>query len=426
MINKRDLFRFAGAGLLLGAGGCAAASQGRAVPGASPAGRAQIDSLRAAAARPVLRRELIADPVILKSLEVLRRDGEYMVRAEDTDGAVGWALCNNRRFPAAWPIFVQRVAPAYLGKDMRDYERHLEDAFIHESNYKWQGLALWICFARAELAILDLIGHKTGQPAHRLLGTPVRDSVGIYYANGDRSNSAEWVVERLKRDVGESGARAVKFKVGARMRTTDVSDARDARLIPLMREAFGEDMVIYADSNGSYTVAQALHFGQMMQAYDYGFFEEPVRFDDMEGTRQVAEALTIPIAGGEQESSIPRFEWQIANRALQVVQPDLIYFGGLVRSMRVARMAEAAGIQCVPHISGRGLGHLTMMQFACLLPNTTDYQEYKGDPDDVPYELTAEGGRLRAQDGRVPLPKGPGLGVTFDPDWLAGLEAPCK
>jgi len=250
----------------------------------------------------------------------------------------------------------------------------------------------------------------------------VRDSVGVYYANGNRTNDAQWVVDRLQRNVEASGAKAVKFKVGARMRTTDASNARDRELIPLMREAFGPEKVIYADSNSSYTVEEALYFGRMMEEHAYGFFEEPVRWDDEEGTRQVAAALSIPIAGGEQESSAYAFERQIANGALQIVQPDLIYYGGLVRSKRVARMAEAAGLHCVPHISGRGLGQLTVTHFACTVPNTTDYQEYKGDPDKVPYELTEEGGRLKAIDGRLRLPRGPGLGVRFDPDWLAGLQ----
>ena len=421
MISKRDLFKLGAAGALTTAAGCvsAAPTDSRAPERADGD---LISRLRAAASEPVVRTELIPDPVILKSLDVLERDGEFIVRAEDTDGAVGWALTNIKRFPAAWPIFQQRVAPEFVGKDMRDYERHLEEAFIAQSNYKWQGLALWICFARAEIAILDLIGQKTGQPVHALLGGAVRDSVGVYYANSNRGRPAEWVVDRLRQNVEVSGAKAVKFKVGARMRTTDTSNARDRELIPLMREAFGPDKVIYADSNSSYTVEEAVYFGRMMEEYDFGFFEEPVRWDDMESTRQVAEALSIPIAGGEQESSIPRFEWQIANRALQIVQPDLIYFGGLVRSKRVARMAEAADIQCVPHISPRGLGQLTVTHFACMIENTTDYQEYKGDPDEVPYELIHEGGRLKAVDGRLNLPQGPGLGVRFDPDWLAGLR----
>ena len=159
-----------------------------------------------------------------------------------------------------------------------------------------------------------------------------------------------------------------------------------------------------------------------MEEYEYGFFEEPVPFDYLHETKEVADAIAIPVAGGEQESSLWRFEWLIANGALQVVQPDLIYFGGLLRSLRVAAMAREAGIVVVPHISPQGLGSLAMTHFACVLPNTTDYHEYKGDPDVVPYEVTGTGERFKAVDGRLAVPMGPGLGITFDPDYLDSLQ----
>jgi len=378
--------------------------------------------IRNARLRPVSELHSLTEPIIIDRVEMLRRDDQFFVRAVCTEGVTGWALANPGRMDAAFGIFVNRVAPFFSGKDARDLEMLLDEVFIADSNYKWQGLALWICVARAELAILDLIGKRTGQPVHALLGGKLRDFVGLYHANGDRNHSAEWVLEKLKESVAESGARAVKFKLGARMRYTDASTARDHTLIPMVRKHFGDDMVIYADANSSYDVETALKIGRIMEAYDYGFFEEPVQFDYLQETREVADGVSIPIAGGEQESSLWRFEWLIANRALQIVQPDLIYFGGLLRSLRVAAMAREAGIDIVPHISGKGLGSLYMAHFASVVPNTTEYQEYKGDPDEVPYEVTGQGGRFRAVDGRLAVPTTPGFGITFDPDYLSGLE----
>ena len=95
-----------------------------------------------------------------------------------------------------------------------------------------------------------------------------------------------------------------------------------------------------------------------MEEYDYGFYEEPCRFDHLEETKAVADALRIPVAGGEQEFSEYGFRWMIANRGVDIVQPDLHYHGGFIRSMRVARMAHAAGMLCTPHMSGSGLGYL--------------------------------------------------------------------
>lgn len=377
--------------------------------------------LRKARRQRFLRTEGMKHPIILESLRVLTRDGQYFVEARDKDGAVGIAMGNPVRLGQSYLITTKRIAKFYVGKDMRHYEDHLEALWVHDSTYKWQGLPLWVNVAACELAILDLIGKKTGQPVHALLGDKVRDRIGLYYANGDRNHSAQWVVDKLKADVAESGARAVKFKVGARMAMTRKSNARDKELIPLMRQAFGPEMVIYADANSSYDVPTAIHFGRMMEEYGYGFLEEPVPFDYLEETKAVADALNIPIAGGEQESSLWNFEWLLANKALQVVQPDLIYFGGMIRSLRVAAMASELGLACVPHISGQGMGSLYMAHFVSILPNTTDYQEYKGDPDPVPYALVDSGKRLKAVAGTLPVPTGPGLGIEIDPGYIAGM-----
>ncbi len=417
MATRRDVLAL---GSLAGFGGALG------VPRASLArdcdsARDLADRLRRARARPILQRAQLPDPVTIDRVELLRRDGEYFVRATCTEGATGWAMANPDRMSQAYSIFPTRVGPFFAGRDARDLDQLLDEIFLHDSNYKWQGLPFWSCVARAEIAILDLLGQRSGKPAHALLGKKVRDSVGVYYANGDREHSAEWVVDALQASIAESGAKAIKFKLGARMRMTEASTSRDLELVPLVRRALGEEMVLYADANGSYDVPTAIRIGRLMEAHDYGFFEEPVQFDYLEDTRQVAAELDIPVAGGEQESSLWRFEWMIANRAVSIVQPDLIYFGGLLRSMQVAAMAREAGIDIVPHISGRGLGALYMAHFAAVIPNTTEFQEYKGENDPVPYEIVGTGKKYRAEDGRLRIPDAPGFGARFDPDYLAGL-----
>ncbi len=63
-----------------------------------------------------------------------------------------------------------------------------------------------------------------------------------------------------------------------------------------------------------------------------------------------------------------RMRWMILNSEVQVIQPDLQYFGGLIRSIKVARMAQEAGMPCTPHISVSGLGHLYMLHFGLMCP----------------------------------------------------------
>jgi L-alanine-DL-glutamate epimerase-like enolase superfamily enzyme len=192
---------------------------------------------------------------------------------------------------------------------------------------------------------------------------------------------------------------------------------RTEAMIPLLRKALGDGVTIYADANGSYDVEEALRIGRMLEEIGAAFYEEPCPFDWLEETRDIGQALAIPIAGGEQESSMRRFRWMAANDAVQVFQPDLLYFGGFIRSIKVALMAKAVGMPCTPHMSGAGLGTLYVLHYAAVVPNAGPYQEYKGPPEGIPLE--GEAGALQVRDGKVELPTGPGLGAELSPRWIA-------
>jgi len=219
------------------------------------------------------------------------------------------------------------------------------------------------------------------------------------------------------KNVEETNAKAVKFKVGGRMsKDADYPPGRTEELIPLVRKTFGDDMIIYADSNGSYSAAEAIRIGRIIEEYKFDFYEEPVPFDWYEETKQVADALDVPIAGGEQEPSMHNFRWLIANDALDIVQPDMFYFGGMVRSMKVARMAEVFDKLCVPHISNSGLGYLYMMHFISAVPNAGPYHEFKGFNTEIPHECKTSS--LKSEEGIVKVPSGPGMGLDIDPDYI--------
>ena len=115
-------------------------------------------------------------------------------------------------------------------------------------------------------------------------------------------------MEGIIKNVQETGALALKFKIGGRMSNQETPNGRTKELIPMVRKAFRDEMVIYADSNGSYDVNKAIEIGKILEEYAIDFYEEPVPFDWYEETKQVADALSIPIAGGEQEPSMHQFQ----------------------------------------------------------------------------------------------------------------------
>ncbi|MCX6334904.1 MAG: mandelate racemase/muconate lactonizing enzyme family protein [Bacteroidia bacterium] len=367
--------------------------------------------------KPVLKKELFPEPVIIDTLELLRLENTFLCRVRSRGGAEGISIANNEQMKSLWPVFVTRLQPFFPGKDARDLEKLIDAVYVYKSNYKMQNLALWVPLATIEFAILDMLGKISGKSLGQLIGEIHNQNIAVYQANGERDITAEVTIEHIIKEVGETKAKALKFKVGGRMSNNFESPAgRTEKLIPLVRKTFGDKMVIYADSNGSYTADEAIRIGRIMEEYKIDFYEEPVPFDWYEETKEVADVLKVPVAGGEQEPSLHMFRWLIANDALQIVQPDMFYFGGMIRSMKVARMAEAYGKACTPHISGSGLGYLYMMHFVSAIPNAGPYHEFKGFNEELPFTCTTS--TLSSNDGIVKVPSGPGLGITLDADYI--------
>ncbi|MCU0407346.1 MAG: mandelate racemase/muconate lactonizing enzyme family protein [Bacteroidales bacterium] len=393
------------------------ASQLPAIGATDPNIREKYRLLDEIISKPVLKIPHSVGPVIIESVELLRYKDNFLCRVRSKDGAEGVSAGNNDQLKSLYPVFVNRIQPFFIGKDARDLESLMEKVYVYQSNYKLQNLALWLPLATLEFALLDMLGRITGKPIGELIGSVQNRKIAVYQANGDRGITAEETLARIEKQIGESDAKAIKFKIGGRMSNNFESPAgRTEKLIPLLRKRFGDSMTLYADSNGSYTAAEAIRIGRILQEYKIAFYEEPVPFDWYEETREVADALDIPVAGGEQEPSLHMFRWLIANDALQIVQPDVFYFGGMLRSVRVARMAEAFGKDCTPHISDSGLGYLYMMHFVSAIPNPGPYHEFKSLNTDIPFECNTSS--VRSENGVVTVPSGPGLGIDIDPAFI--------
>jgi L-alanine-DL-glutamate epimerase-like enolase superfamily enzyme len=259
--RRRALQTALGAGLL-------AMAPHRGATGQSQGQSVSSEELLRVAEAPVLQVSDLAAPVTITEMELLRNRRNFVVRVRTKEGAEGLAVPNAMHLVHTYPIFLNRVAPFFVGKDARQLEPLLWELYRHDDNYKYQGLALWVCVAAAEFAILDLLGKLTGKAIGDLLGGVKRRDIAVYRASGVRGNTPEAEIAYLKQIVAESGARALKFRVGGRMsKNADSLPGRTERLIPLVRETFGPEMTIYADSNSSYDAAQAIRVGRLMEEY---------------------------------------------------------------------------------------------------------------------------------------------------------------
>ncbi len=366
---------------------------------------------------PVLRTESFPDPVVIESIDLLKYQESYLCRVRSRDGAEGWSVSNNIRMYFLYPIFQLRVKPIFIGRDARELESLLQEVYLHDSNYKFQSYALWIPVATLEFAILDMLGSIAGKPLGTLFGDRRRDHVSVYFAPNFRDKPAEESL-RIAKEIGEEkGYRAMKFKIGKKM-GADKEDVpgRTEKIIPLARKILGDDMWLGVDVNGGFGIERAIKIGRLLEENRYSFYEEPLPFDWYEETKYVADQLEIPIAGGEQEASMHNFRWLIANQGLQIVRPDMFYFGGMLRSMKVALMADVMQLKVVPHISGSGLGFLYALHFLSAVPNPGEYHVSSRDGKTPIQSPTAN---LEVNNGQLEIPTAPGLGVEIDPDFKA-------
>lgn len=365
---------------------------------------------------PVLRKDLFSSPVTIATLELLRFKNSFICRVRSKEGAEGISLAHNS-MSNFYPIFFNNLQRIFIGKDACELDSLMEQVYLR--NYRMQGQCLGIPAATIEFAILDMLGRIVKKPIGQLLGEIHNPKIEFYLATEGRGTSAEETLKVWLPQILESRAKEIKIRIGGGHMTNNIENpaGRTEKLISLVREALGDKIFISADSNGSYTVDEAIRIGKILEENGIIRYEEPVPYDYYEETKQVADALTIPVSGGEQEQSFHQFRWLLANGGLDVAEPDCYYFGGMIRATKIARIAEACGgKQCTPHMSGGRLGFLYMLHFVSALPNAGFRPEFKGFDRDVPYECKS--GTLESIDGAIKVPTGPGLGVEIDPDYI--------
>jgi L-alanine-DL-glutamate epimerase-like enolase superfamily enzyme len=391
-----------------------------------PTLRDRYAQLDAVLRRPVLKRELFADPVIIDSLELLRDRNNCICRVRSKDGAEGISIGHPFIAKSSWPMFQHNLWHHFHGEDARDLDHLIFNA--HEMNIKFQGVPLCVQIAAIEFAIMDMLGNIAGKPAGQLLGDLLHPEVAIYLGTrvGDmRLKEPELSLELVQRDQQETNAKAIKLRAGSGDnlgQNNEVFPGRTEKLIRMARERFGDDIVLMIDGNGTYNVEGAIRLGKILEEYGFYFYEEPIPWDWYEEQKHVEVALDIPMAGGEEEFGVHAFRYLVGNEVFQIVQPDLFYYGGMIRTMQVARMAEAVGLQITPHISGGGLGYVYMLQMVSVCPAAAAYHEFKmfrtrdANGTVIPVETKAE--PFESNDGIIKVPSGSGLGVNIDPAYI--------
>ena len=167
-----------------------------------------------------------------------------------------WSVGHLKKWSLVKMSSLEVIAPYMRGKDARDLDQLVDGVFLNSSNYKMQGQLFWVSLAAAEFAILDLLGKTAKRSAAYLLGGQRKKQINLYVANNHRSKNTQESLHRIIESSKGINAKALKFKIGGRMKKIDEVPGRTKKLIPMVAEALGDKCTLYADANGSYLSVQ--------------------------------------------------------------------------------------------------------------------------------------------------------------------------
>ncbi|MBU0585322.1 MAG: mandelate racemase/muconate lactonizing enzyme family protein [Alphaproteobacteria bacterium] len=353
-------------------------------------------------------------------LETFHDEFVCFVRVTAEDGAFGWGQTSTYNADITAQVFHRQVAPWALGASCSDISGLI--GLIERREHKYPGSYRARALAGLDTALWDLAGRRAGKPVASLIGGgpgPVR----AYASSMKRDISPSDEAERLKRLCGERGFTAAKWRIGAECgQDVDEWPGRTEEIIPTVAGALGDGIEKLVDANSAFSVSRAIEVGQMLQANGVVHYEEPVPYWDLDATRAVTEALQIDVTGGEQDWEMATWARMIAMRAVDIVQPDVMYMGGLSRTLEVAGMAAAAGLPCTPHSANLSLVTMCSMHMLAAIPNAGKYLELSIEGDDYyPWQRDLFlGSPFAVEDGCVRVPDEPGWGVEINPAWLDG------
>jgi L-alanine-DL-glutamate epimerase-like enolase superfamily enzyme len=351
-------------------------------------------------------------------IETFSRPQVAIVKVTAEDGSCGFGQTAPSCADITAQVLHRQVAPLCLGQPIDDLAA-LNQRVIEET-YKFPGSYICRALAGVDTALWDLRGKLAGKSVCELLGGTPRP-FPVYGSSMRRDITPEDEATRLRRLRDEAGFTAFKIRIGRRTgHDIDQWPGRTEALIPAVRDALGGDVTLHADGNSGFGVARAIEVGRRLEDHGYGHFEEPCLYWELEQTAEVAAALDIPVAGGEQDCRLTDWRRMIAMPAVDIVQPDVCYLGGLTRTLEVNQMAAEAGLLCVPHSANHSLVTVFALHLMGAIPNARPEVEFSIEPQGWADGLFEPA--LRVVNGSVQIPSGPGWGVTISEAWMADSQ----
>ena len=354
----------------------------------------------------------------IQRIETFSNEFVCLVRVTTDSGATGWGQVAPYNADITALIVHRQVAPHALGRDALDIDALVEA--IPEKEHKFPGSYLIRAIGGLDTALWDLRGKLQQKSVCELLGGKPRP-FPVYGSSMRRDITPEDEAARLADLRDRYGYDAFKFRIGKECgHDEDEWPGRTEAIVPALRGALGDDVRLLVDANSCYTAAKAIEIGHMLQDHGVVHFEEPCPYWQLEWTAQVTRALALDVTGGEQDCDLGVWRRMIDMGAVNVVQPDICYIGGICRALRVAELAGNAGLPVTPHSANLSLVTVFTLHLMGALPNAGPYVEFSIEPNEAyyPWQEGLFEPALVVRDGKVAIPDGPGWGIEVRQDWL--------
>jgi len=336
------------------------------------------------------------------------------VSTDEGISGVGEAFNPGIGSPVVVKTIVDRLfGPLIVGRDPFDTEVLWQEMYNSTRDFGQKGVIV-SAISALDIALWDIKGKGVNLPVYKLLGGEFRRNVAAYAYGLLNKKTKNLVEEHRKEAAGlcQEGFKAIKMKIG-------YGHERDVELVAAVRDTIGDQVRLMVDANHAYSSRAAITLGHELEKLHVYWFEEPVIPEDIEGYIEVKNALNLAIAGGECEYTRFGFRDLLFRRAVDIVQPDTCAAGGLTECKKIAGMADACGIQYVPHVFGTGVAMAAALHLIASLPETPPslypsqpMLEYDTTPNPLREKLLRN--PIVHRNGVVEAPDKGGLGIEID------------
>lgn len=305
-------------------------------------------------------------------------------------------------------IVEEILSPLLLGADPTDIEGLWQKMYRTSFRVGRRGIVL-AAISAIDIALWDLLGKKANLPVYKLLGG-VKNSIQAYASAGyyQEGKGLKELASEM-RGYKDQGFKAVKMKVGGDTLESDIERVRTAR------EALGSQIKLAVDANNAWDYTTSLRFARAVEKYDIFFFEEPLSSDDLQGSIKLARDTDIPIAGYETEYTRFGLRDMIVQDAIDIVQTDVIWSGGISEARKIGILASTFGKECIPHFSAGVVSLAANLHFGASLTNVHWFELTM---DDNPLRTELATSTFDVQEGIIHLNQQPGLGIKLNEEIL--------